>query len=237
MLITVGGQFDHGAIVQTIDYSVDQSQRLLDVSEAFETSLHSLSEINFGNFCYPLKRVLKGYFIRAKQEFVVERLSPSFVGNGNCVADAKDDFCQKLHIGIQALINKRPFELTETEANDWTTIGDVVDITVFKNSTPLVVQQYGVVSHGMISRPCKIQWDNGHTDAIDLRIVGTPDFINFAPGQPIRALVRRDPVTRDIIDIPHVEKVTPLRSPQQIEESGLLERIGDSADLPETEWD
>ena len=237
MLISVGGQLEQSAIVQTIDYSVDHCQRLLRVTEAFETSIHALEEIRFGRFCYPLKRILKGYFIKSKSEFVAEGLSPHFVGTGDDADTAKADFCQKVHSGIQANMYKRPFEFTASETVEWEAIGDVVDVTVFKNKTPVVVQHYGVVRHGMLSYPCKIQWDNGYTEAIDLRLVGTPDFVNFAPGQPIRALVRRDPVTREIIDIPHVEKVAPLRSPQQIVESGLLQRITDPATLPETEWD
>jgi hypothetical protein len=237
MLISVGGQLEQSAIVQTVDYSVDHCQRLLRVTEQFETSIHPMEEIQFGSFCYPLKRILKGYFIRSKNEFVVEALSPHFVGIGNDIDEAKADFCQKIHSGIQANMYKRPFEFTVAEKTEWDAVGDVVDVTVFKNKTPLVVQHYGVVSHGMLSYPCKIQWDNGHTETIDLRLVGTPDFVNYVPGQPIRALVRRDPVTREIIDIPFVEKVSPLRSPQQIVDSGLLERIGDPADLPETEWD
>ncbi len=171
MFITTDGQFDQVASVRPLDYSADFQERLLSVSDAFETSVCWMSEVSFGTFVYPAKSPLRGYFIRAKAEFVVDGLSPDFVGAGEDVDTAREDFCKKMHAGIQELIYKRPFELNDVELERWRKINDAIDITVFKNSTPLVVQQYGIVSHGMRSYPCKIKWDNGYTESIDLRMV------------------------------------------------------------------
>ena len=237
MLIAAGVQLNNPAVVQSAETSVDLSENLLGLSSAFETAVCHMSSVQFGQVRYPLRGLLKCYFIRAKEEFVAEGLSPEFVGKGSTLERAQDDFCENLHAGIQSLIYRRPFELSSVESELWRKLETVVDITVFKNRTPIVLQQYGVVMHGHLDRPCKIRWDNGYTEDIDLRRVGSPDFINFETGQPIFAVVRRNPISREIIDIPVVKRTNPLPAVQEMKESGFKDAVLNSPSFPESDWD
>ena len=206
-------------------------------SGAFETSRISASDIRFGNVVYPLRSLLSGMYLRAREELTIDGLSPEFVGRGESAAEALADFSFQFHKRVQALIYKRDFEFTEEEKQTWKKINDVVDITVFKNRTPLVVQQCGVVSHGMVSYPCKIKWDNGYTEQIDLRLVNSSDFVNYGPGQSVRAIVRRHPLTREIIDIPFIEKIRSLPSAKEMEESGFVDEVLGGAQFPSVDWE
>lgn len=236
MYITTDGQLNP-AVVRAMDYSAEYQERMLDISDAFETSVHSMSTVRFGTFVYPAKKALQCYFIRAKQEFVVEGLSPDFVGKGATIETAREDFCHSLHAGIQELIYKRPFEFPPNESERWQRINDAIDITVFKNHTPLVVQQYGTVSYGKLSEPCQIKWDNGYTEQVDLRQVLTPDFVTYCSGQPIMAVVRRDPVSRTIVDIPYVTPSRSLPSVKEMEASGFIDKVLNSDPFPVADWE
>jgi hypothetical protein len=96
---------------------------------------------------------------------------PRDVGRGNSAEEARDDFCLKFHSLFQDLTYKRPFEMTATDSPVWKKIRSVGDVTDYRNRMPLVAEQYGVVSYGQTSRPCKIKWDNGFTEAVDIRRV------------------------------------------------------------------
>ena len=228
---------DQIVAVAAADLCIDQAESRLTQGSAFESSRHELSDIQFGNSTYPLKRTLTGSYLRAKEEFLVDGLSPDFVGKGSTASEAYEDFCLQFHAGVQGLIYKRPFEMTDEDASLWTKINNVADITVFKNRTPLVVEQYGVVSHDQRSYPCKIKWDNGFTETIDLRQVLKPDFVSYRPGQPIKAIVRRNPITREIIDIPFIEMLALLPSVAEMQESGFVDQVLNGDSFPEAEWD
>lgn len=204
---------------------------------AFEASRFPVSDIRFGSVVYPFRKLLSGMYLRAREELTIDGLSPKFVGRGESAAEALTDFSLQFHKCVQALIYKRGFEFTEEETQTWKNINDVVDITVFKNRTPLVVQQCGAVSHGMLSYPCKIKWDNGYTEPIDLQIVNSSDFVNYVPGQSVRAIVRRHPVTREIIDIPFIEKIRSLPSAKEMEESGFIDEVFGGEQFPNVGWE
>ena len=228
---------DQIVVVAAADRCIGQAESRLTQGSAFESSRHELSDIQFGSSTYPLKRTLTGTYLRAKEEFLVDGLSPDFVGKGSTASEAYEDFCLQFHVGVQGLIYKRPFEMTDEDASIWAKINSVVDMTVFKNRSPLLVEQYGVVGHGQRSYPCKIKWDNGFTEAIDLRQVLKSDFVSYRPGQPIKAIVRRNPITRELIDIPFIETVASLPSVSEMQESGFVDQVLNAEPFPETEWD
>ena len=221
---------------QVIEYASDRELQGSNPN-AFETSRFPVSDVRFGNVVYPLRKLLSAMYLRAKEELLVDGLSPELVGRGDSASTAFEDFSLQFHRCVQSLIFKRDFEFSDEEKFTWKKINDVVDITVFKNRTPLVVQQYGVISHGMVSYPCKIQWDNGYTEPIDVRIVKSPDFVNYGPGQTVRAIVRRNPITREIIDIPFVEKVRSLPSNSEMEESGFVDEVLNGKQFPAVDWE
>lgn len=224
-------------IVAVADWNMSNQESRLSQRSVFESSRYELSEVICGYTRYPLKRILLATYLRSREEFLVEGLSPEIVGHGNSAEEARDDFCLKFHSLFQDLIYKRPFEMTATDSAVWKKIRSVVDVTVYRNKTPLVAEQYGVVSYGQTSRPCKIKWDNGFTEAVDIRRVNSPDFVRYPPGQPVKAIVRRNPMTRELIDIPYIQRVAALPTETDLVTSGFVEQVLNAEPFPDADWD
>lgn len=224
-------------IVAVADWNLFNQEAKLSQSSVFESSRYELSEIEYGFAKYPLKRLIRGTYLRTREEFLVEGLSPEIVGHGTTAEDAGEDFFLKFHSLFQGLIYKRPFEMSAEDFTVWNKIKNVVDVTVYRNRTPLVVEQYGVVSYGQLSRPCKIKWDNGFTESVDVRKVHDADYVRYSPGQPIKAIVRRNPVTRELIDIPYVHKVSQLPSVADLDASGFIDQVHNAEPFPDADWD
>ncbi|MCA9195161.1 MAG: hypothetical protein KDB03_25490 [Planctomycetales bacterium] len=224
-------------IVAIADWNLFNQESRLSQSSIFESSRYELSEIVYGFAKYPLKRLLHATYMRAREEFLVEGLSPEVVGHGKSAEEASEDFCLKFHSIFQQLVFKRPFEMSPEESVIWNKVKDIVDVTVYRNRTPLVVEQYGVVSHGQRSVPCQIKWDNGFTEAVDVRQVENADYVRFVPGQPVKAIVRRNPMTRELIDIPYLQKVASLPSESDLVTSGFVEQVLNAEPFPDANWD
>ncbi len=224
-------------IVAVADWDLSIQEARLSQRSVFESSRYELPEIVYGYTHYPLKRILRATYLRSREEFLVEGLSPEIVGRGNSAEDARDDFCLNFHSLFQELIYKRPFEMTATDSTNWKKIQDVVDVTVYRNRTPLVAEQYGVVSYGKTARPCMIKWDNGFTETVDIRNVNSPDFVRYLPGQPIKAIVRRNPMTRELIDIPYIQKAAALPTNADLVDCGFVEKVLNTEPFPDADWD
>jgi hypothetical protein len=224
-------------IVAVADWNLSNQEARLSQRSVFESSRYEMSEVLCGYTRYPLKRTLLATYLRSREEFLVEGLSPEIVGHGNSAEEARDDFSLKFHSLFQDLIYKRPFEMTATDSVVWRKIRSVVDVTVYRNRTPLVSEQYGVVGYGQTFRPCRIEWDNGFTEAIDIRKVNSPDFVRYLPGQPVRAVVRRNPMTRELIDIPYIQRVAALPTEKDLVTSGFVEQVLNSEPFPDADWD
>jgi hypothetical protein len=214
----------------------NRSNRLFQVS-VFESSRQMLSEIVCGFVSYPLRRPLRATYLRSREEFLVDGLNPEVVGRGATSEEACDDFQLNFHSLFQDLFYKRPFEMSTKDSLIWNRIKDIVDVTVYRNRMPLVVEQYGVVSYGQLSVPCKIKWDSGHTESIDVRKVANADFVRYLPGQPIKAIVRRNPVTRELIDVPYIQKIATLPSEADLVASGFVEQVLSAEPFPDADWD
>ncbi len=224
-------------IVAVADWNLFNHDARLSQSNVFESSRYELPEIAYGFSKYPLKRLLRATYLRSREEFLVEGLSPEVVGRGVTSEEACDDFCLKFHSLFQDLVYKRPFEMSVEDSLLWNKIKDIVDVTVYRNRTPLVIEQYGVVSHGKVSHPCKIKWDNGHTEFVDVRKVDNADFVRYFPGQPIKAIVRRNPVTRELIDIPYIQKTATLPSESDLVAIGFVDQVLGAEPFPDADWE
>jgi len=53
----------------------------------------------------------------------------------------------------------------------------------------------------------------------------------------VKAIVRRNPVTRELIDIPYVQKVSPLPSEADLVASGFVDQVYNAEPFPEADWD
>lgn len=201
-----------------------------------DTIRSTLDEIQVAGVTYPLRRSSTVSFIPGIGEFLVEGFSPAFVGHGATFEAARRDWLLSIHSGFQELLHKRPFEMSPDDVYRWSVLSSRIDVTVYRNQTPIQVRQYGRISQAR-PYPRQIQWENGERESINVEQVASPDFVTFKSGQPVEAIVARDPVNFRLLGIVHIERrSTPSRLPSR-EEAELLESIGSTTALPAASWE
>ena len=175
-------------------------------------------------------------FIPVVGEFLVEGFSPTFIGNGRTPREAEQDWALSIHAAFQELQYKRPFEMTPEERDTWCILASRIDVTVYRNQTPMLVRQFGKIGRAR-PYPEQIIWDNGTADEVALHQVDSPDFVTFKAGQPFEAVVARDPVTFQLIRIVHIQRrLSATRFPSG-NEAELLDSIGSTKTLSAAGWD
>jgi hypothetical protein len=229
--------FDTPAYVISSKSFISDNAKALAGMDFFESdAINSMvDEIRIGNVVYPLRKSLTATFIPGKGEFLVDGFSPIFVGHGDTQQRARRNFHDEVHMTFQDLIAKRPFEMSERERRDWVILNDQIDVTLYRNNTPIHVTQYGWVSK-VRPYPVQVTWENGSKESISLEIVESPDFVTYKAGQPFEAVVARDPISFALLRIVHVERrarASRLTSEAEIE---LLASIGSSDNLEEVDW-
>ncbi len=223
---------DHFPPAHCSEYSTT-SQEAASRTRAYDATMVPISELSDGVTGYPLRRSLVGQFYATLRELHVDGLSPRFVGVGERLEVARADLELKIHARVQQLLGMRPFEMDAADRRDSDVLNRIIDLTVYRNTSPIIVRQFGEVLYEQTSYPRAIRWDNGYKESVALTQVRNPDFVTFAPYQPIEAWVVRDPLTREILYITSVVKTARLRSANEIQQSGFGERIRSSNDLPD----
>jgi hypothetical protein len=218
-------------------FSVQTAVDPLPRGNDFDASRVDLTELRIGSIKYPLRGELTGRFFRALEELFVDGVSPVFVGKGSSVQAAIESFSIGVHSAFQELLCKRPFEMTADEKVKWRTVSEIIDVTVYRNTTPVVVRQFGEISWGRLPYPSSIRWDNGFTESVLPSQVDSPDFITFKPGQPVEAIVVRDSLTQQLIRVSHISRTRRLRTSSEIERAGLFARVGTGDSLPDADWE
>jgi len=218
-------------------FSVQETGDHLQRGSVFDASRVELTELRVGSIVYPLRGELNGRFVRALEELFVDGVSPVFVGKGRSAQEATESFSLAVHGAFQELLYQRPFEMTADERSKWRMVNEIIDVTVYRNTTPIVVRQFGEVSWGRLPYPSQIQWDNGYTESVHPRQVDSPDFITFKPGQPVEAVVVRDPLTRELIRVSHISRTRRLRTAREIDDSQLVVKVGTGENLPDADWE
>ncbi|MBS0210427.1 MAG: hypothetical protein JSS27_15900 [Planctomycetes bacterium] len=221
------------AYVSSIDGTMDVSFR-----QYFESDIvrSILNDLRIAGVTYPLRRPCPASYIPGVGEFLVEGFSPVFVGRGATIEEARSDWLLAVHAGFQELISKRPFEMAPSDVRRWHVLTSQIDVTVYRNQTPILVRQFGKVTQAR-PYPQQIQWENGEREAISVEQVESPDFITFKPGQPIEAVVARDPLNFHLLRIVHIERRSTPSRLLPTEEAELLESIGSSQHLPPAGWE
>jgi hypothetical protein len=212
-----------------------QIRQTADVFD-LDVTRSTIDRLNVGNVSYPLREPLKAIFIPGRGEFLVDGLSPPFVGRGATQQTAFLDWRDNLHYKFQELISARPFEMNDADVRTWNILSDHIDIAVYRNQVPIQVAQFGKVTK-VRPYPCEITWENGQCDTISLDQVRSPDFVTFKAGQPLEAVIARDPITFDLVAILHIER---RKTPSRLginEEVALLSEIGSNSVLKESDWD
>jgi len=213
-----------------------QNSRQLLAGSRYDANTVDISELRVGPTAYPIRTSLKGQYFQRTGELYIDGFGNSFIGKAGTQSEALDDFRLQVHSRFQELLHKRPFEMTEEDQKDWKLLCSLIDETRYRNLTPIRIRQFGEVLYQHTSRPKAIRWDNGYIEQVNLEVINSSDFIVFRHGQPIEAVVERDPVTRELLSIPFVTRATRLRRPHEIEDD-LRGAIGSSEDYPDADWD
>ena len=195
-----------------------------------------LNDIRVAGVVYPLRQACATDYIPVIGEFLVEGFSPTFIGRGKTPKEAYQDWALSVHAAFQELQFKRPFEMTAEDQDAWSVLASRIDVTVYRNQTPLHVRQFGKIGRAR-PYPEQIIWDNGTADEVSLAQVESPDFITFKPGQPLEALVVRDPVTFQLLRIAHIQRRPSATRLLPGEEAELLASIGSTKILSTASWD
>lgn len=196
----------------------------------------TLNDLRIAGVVYPLRRPCTASYIPGAGDFLVAGFSPMFVGRGTTLEEARKDWLLAVHVGFQELLHMRPFEMTPSDARRWNVLSSRIDVTVYRNQTPIQVRQFGKITQAR-PYPQQIQWENGDREAIRVDQVDSPDFVTFKPGQPIEAIVARDPLDSRLLRIVHVERRSKPSRLSASEETALLESIGSSKTLPAAGWE
>lgn len=203
---------------------------------ALEEQRMHIAEIRIGSTTYPLRRQLVGTYTRAYRELVVEGVSPVITGAGDTMQGAQDDFCLKVHAAFQALLHRRPFEMSAADKLAWETLNGIIDVTVYRNTTPIVVRQFGRIRKAR-PYPTEVEWEDGRRESVTLTDVAEPEFVTYRPGQPFEAVVQRDPLTSRLLRVIHIRRCSAPKRMAPHEEKALLAEIGSTKQLEQdSEW-
>jgi len=227
MPLLVSDLSNTSTMVAVADFAVGNSAKSLNRPQTIDFRTSVISQVVVGGVSYPLRRAFVGRYYRYLEQLVVDGISPLIIGRGGSENAAKEDFCLRLHSAIQDLLGKRPFELTDREKQLFATIDRFVDVTVFRNTQPIQVRQFGKISKAR-PYPEEIEWDNGSKEHVPLSLVVTPEYVSYKPGQPVEAVVERDPMTFRLRRVVHISKCKATRNWTAKEESEFLDSIGSS---------
>jgi hypothetical protein len=215
-------------IVAVADFSTASNPELPNRPGAVDFRAAVIPQVIVGGVSYPLRRMFVGRYYRFLEQLIVDGVSPLIVGRGTSENKAKEDFCLQIHGAIQDLLGKRPFELSNQDTQLLSIIDKFIDVTVFRNTQPIQVRQYGKVTRAR-PYPEEIEWENGTRDFVPVNVVLTPEYVTYKPGQPVEALVERDPMTFRLRRIVHINKCKASRIRSKTEENEFMLSIGSSS--------
>jgi len=157
-----------------------------------------------------------------------------YQGKGDTISEAEQNLKESIHLDFQRLYRKRLFEMNESEQERWRLLLNIIDVLHYRQTTPLSLREIGRVSYGRLSYPTKIEWIDGRTDNITLDVV-PPELAECRTGQWIEATVKRNPVTKKLICIDHIQKIRSIRISKETPSQEEWESMP-KADLAKSEW-
>jgi hypothetical protein len=157
-------------------------------------------------------------------------------GTGDSVQESQDDFCTSVHAAFQDLVHRRPFEMSVNDKLVWETLNGIIDVTVYRNTTPIVVRQFGRICKAR-PYPSEVQWEDGRRESMTLSDVAEPDYVTYCPGQPFEAIVHRDPLTSRLVRVVHIRRCSAPKRLLPAEERAILADAGSAKKLePDSQW-
>ena len=155
-------------------------------------------------------------------------------GKGDTISEAEQNWKESIHLDFQRLYRRRPFEMDESERERWRLLLNIIDVLHYRQTTPLSLREVGRVSYEKLSYPTKIKWIDGRTDNITLDVV-PPELAECRTGQWIEAIVKRNPVTKKLICIDHIQKIRSIHISKEPPPQDEWESIP-KANLEKSEW-
>ena len=231
------------ALISGPEYSIQKVAEAEDVYhhgvERLTTGGTRINEIRVGDTVYRLRQSLRGTLVPDRGGtwmFWVEGMSPTFVGEGQDMVAAQEDWRNRVHGAFQDLYGRRPFELEEDEQCRWAILERVVDVVSYRNETPLTIREVGWVSRARPS-PEQVTWADGRREPVSLEVAPAP-FAAYKPGQWFEAVVARNQVTGGLLKILHAERIPSIHGLSREAEDVLWESFTDTSSLPESnrEW-
>ena len=199
------------------------------------SSGHTLHNFVVGATHYRLMNPIRLEFSRdnASNTYIcwANELGTVLQGKGATTSIAAQEFEQVIHATFQSLYSKRPFEMDEQEMKTWRTLISVINVSQYREGTPIAYRQLGKVRFGHVSYPSRIEWIDGRTDSISLDQV-TAEVAGSRPGQWIDAVVRRDRKTGRLKSIDYAQKI-PTPPPPSVSQAKNFWNNLPVADVPE----
>jgi hypothetical protein len=178
---------------------------------------YTITNFTINDTTYPLRRPCLAAYktsLPAQVEYVVESFEPLFVGRGASASLAKADWIEQVHSAFQLLYRKMPFEMTTSEANQWSLLEQTIDVDAYIRQSPIVLRHMGKVSR-VRHAPCEVVWIDGSKEEVSL-VAAPAEFAGFALGQWFEALVERDPGNWHVRRILNVVPTEPVdRMPRE----------------------
>lgn len=216
-------------------FAVVQSQEL--EGGVFDTAsvVTQITAVEHKGFKYQLRTPRRAMYLPSRKRFEVHGFSPFFIGRGDSEKSARDDWAVAVHAEFQRLLGMRFFEMEDVDRMRWDALSTLIDVPAYRNSQPVVVQEFGRITKAR-PYPEQITWDSGARDNVSIADVNSADFVTYKVGQPVKALVSRDPRTFKLLKIMHIERVSPPHRLSAQQEKELLQRLGSAGKLKESEW-
>ncbi len=207
--------------------------------DRFDVMQRIIDSITVGEAHYRLRSPCRARFFpnpRAEAaEVFVEGFGRHIVGKGPTIDAAIADWNEQVHVAFQALLDKRPFEMSDEDAATWELLSDRIDVPVYKNSTPLLVRQFGRLESAR-PQPNLIQWENGSKEQVRLEQMPR-EFATFKPGQWFQAIAARDPTDFGLLTVLYVQRAPTPGRPSRDAIAAIWKEMETTAQLADAEWD
>ena len=199
----------------------------------------TIHELRSGDALYSLRQPVRGAAKAASSGrwlFEVEEFSPTFVGEGASVAEARTDWRQAVHAAFQSLVRLRPLRMSEEQKQEWDVLKRLIDVEHYWRTTPVRLRELGFVS-GVRRGPCQITWLDGML-VEDVTLEQMPrESAGFAQGQWFEAIVEREPDTHALRRVTYVQPVDPLPEMSEDELKTWYQSLRSADSLPPSESD
>jgi hypothetical protein len=202
--------------------------------QSFSALVERRQEMRVGRTCYRFIMPVTVNYVETPRAWTSYMTGlTGYTGSGGTQQQAFENLSVQIHTAFQALLRKRPFEMDDDEKSRWIQLASVIDLLYYKTTTPITTYEIGQVSFARVAHPHHINWINGKFDPIDpYKVPG--ELMSCRPGQWIDAVVRRDPVTHEVLEIESLRRIS-FRIPSQSELESAWETMPE-AKLEPADW-